>query len=69
MNSNKSEIYGLTRFQLHMHAVEIPEQVYVYVCQYQIVNINNRLENLDCSNMITILVGCHLLTVSLIFYE
>ena len=22
MNSNKSEIYGLTRFQLHMHAVK-----------------------------------------------
>ena len=22
MNSNKSEIYGLTRFQLHMHAAK-----------------------------------------------
>ena len=27
MNSNKSEIYGLTGFQLHMHVAEIPEQV------------------------------------------
>ena len=34
MNSNKSEIYGLTRFQLQMHVVEIPEQVHVYVFQY-----------------------------------
>ena len=30
MNSNKTEIYGLIRFQLHMHAVKIPEQVHVY---------------------------------------
>ena len=34
MNSNKSEIYGLTGFQFHMHAVEIPEQVYVHIFQY-----------------------------------
>ena len=27
MNSNKSEIYGVTRFQLYMYAVKIPEQV------------------------------------------
>ena len=27
MNSNKSEIYGLTRFQSHMQAVEIPESL------------------------------------------
>ena len=34
MNSNKSEIYVLIGFQLHMHAVKIPEQVRVYVFQY-----------------------------------
>ena len=34
MNSNKSEIYGLTGLQLHMHAVEIPEQVHVYIFQH-----------------------------------
>jgi len=34
MTSNKSEIYGLTNIQLHMHAEEIPEQVHVYVFQY-----------------------------------
>ena len=28
MNSNKYEIYELTRFQLHMHAVKITEQVH-----------------------------------------
>ena len=37
MNSNKSEIYGLTRFKLQMHAVEIPEQVHV-IC----VSVLNR---------------------------
>ena len=69
MNSNKSEIYGLTRFQLHMPAVKIPEQVHVYVFQYYFMKVNNRLENLDCSNMITILVGCHIFTVSLKFHQ
>ena len=34
MNSNKSEIYGLIGFQLHMDAVEIPEQVHVYIFQH-----------------------------------
>ena len=34
MNSNKSEIYGFTRFQLHMYAVKIPEQVHVHIFQY-----------------------------------
>ena len=27
MNSNKSEIYGFTRFQLHMYAVKIPDKL------------------------------------------
>ena len=69
MNSNNSEIYGLTWFQLHMHVVEIPEKVHVYVFQYLIVKIINRFENLDCSNQITVLVGCHLFTVSLKFHQ
>ena len=31
MNSNKSEILVLTRFQLHMYAVKIPEKlIYVF---------------------------------------
>ena len=68
MNSNKSEIYGLTGFQFQMHAVKIPEQVYVYIFQHKIEKANNRLENLDCSNMITVLVRCHLFTVILIFH-
>ena len=34
MNSNKSEIYGVTRFQLYMYAVKIPEQVPVHIFQY-----------------------------------
>ena len=34
MDSNKSEIYEFTRFQLHMHAVKIPEQALVYIFQY-----------------------------------
>ena len=69
MNSNNSEIYGLTWIQLHMHVVEIPEQVHVHIVQYKFENVNNRLENLDCSNMITVLVGCHLFTVSLKFHQ
>ena len=31
MNSNKSEIYVLTRFQLHMYEVKIPEQFHAYI--------------------------------------
>ena len=31
MNSKKSEIYGLTRFQLHMYSVKILEQVHVHI--------------------------------------
>ena len=34
MNSNKSEIYGLTIFQLPMYAEKIPEQVHVHIFQY-----------------------------------
>ena len=34
MNSNESEIYGLTIFQLHMYAVKIREQVDVHIFQY-----------------------------------
>ena len=34
MNSNKSEIYGLTRFQLQMYVVKITEQVHVHTFQY-----------------------------------
>ena len=30
MNSNKSEIYGFTRFQLHMYAVKITEPFHVH---------------------------------------
>ena len=69
MNSNKSEIYGLTGPQLHMYAVKIPEQVHVYIFQYYIKKSNNRLENLDCSNMITVLVGCQIYTLNLIFHQ
>ena len=65
MNSNKSEIYGLTSFHLHIYEVKIPGQFHVYSFQYKIEKTNNRLENLDCSNMINVLVGCHLFTVSL----
>ena len=57
MISNNSEIYGLTRFQFQKHAVKITEQYHVYIFQYEIEKANNRLENLDCSNMINILVG------------
>ena len=69
MNSNNNEIYGLTWFQLRMYVVEIPEQVRVYVFRYQIVKVINRFENLDCSNKITVLVGCHIFTVSLKFHQ
>ena len=68
MNSNNSENYGLTWFQLNMHVVEIPKQVHVYIFQYLIVKIINQFENLDCSYQITVLYGCHLFTVSLTFH-
>ena len=55
MNSNKSEILVLAVFSFYMHAVKIEKA-------------NNRLENLDCSNMITVLVSCHLFTVTLTSY-
>ena len=70
MNSNKTEIYGLTRFHLHMYAVKkIPEQVHVYVSPNYFRKVNNRFENLDCSNKIKVLVGCNIFTVSLKFHQ
>ena len=56
MNSNKSENYGFTRFQLHMYVVKMPEQDHVQKSRSDALQFTQNKNSKSSNKMLSMII-------------